>query len=262
MAARLPLFCFTLHIRLQIQCFCLSTGELLGNLTGHKRAVHSLSFDSTGRTLLSASVDTAIIWNITDWSRLRTLGAGSGIVQVCATINVSVFEFTIINARLRLQAEFLPDQDAIGCVFRDNTIIVWSSISYAVLARLTLPDTNGTSPSTVACFAASSDGAYFIAGTRNGTLLVWDLTTQALVRVVDMPMPAQVVSQCVFLHDNTTAAVLCDDGHVVILTAAAPSCKALLDISAPDRVRLPCSVVVAVVRYVIVVFAGNSALCR
>ena len=60
---------------------------------------------------------------------------------------------------------------------------------------------------------------------------------QVLVRVIDMPLPASVVSQAVFLPDNRTAAVLSDDGRVVFLTAAAGTCRALLEVSTSDKVR-------------------------
>ena len=66
----------------QVRCYSTESGELLGMLTGHKHAVHSISFDPTGRLVLTASVDTALIWAVDDWSRLRTLGCGAGIVQV------------------------------------------------------------------------------------------------------------------------------------------------------------------------------------
>ena len=66
-----------------MRCFSSESGELLASLSGHKHPVHSLTFDPTGRLLLSASVDAALIWTVDDWSRLRTLGCGAGIVQVC-----------------------------------------------------------------------------------------------------------------------------------------------------------------------------------
>jgi WD40 repeat protein len=143
-----------------------------------------------------------------------------------------MFDFSCVCPAL--QAGFLPDADAIGCIFRDNSVLVWDSISYAVKARLQPPDP--TSTTAVSCFAASANGAHFIAGTRGGSILVWDLATQVLTRVIDMPQPACVVIQLLFLPDNVTAAVLCDDGHVVILSVAASTCKAVLDVSAPDRV--------------------------
>lgn len=66
----------------QIRCYCVTNGELLAMLSGHKQAPTSMSFDSSGGLLLSSSVDAAIIWNVKDWSRVRTMAAGAGIVQV------------------------------------------------------------------------------------------------------------------------------------------------------------------------------------
>ena len=50
----------------QVRCYSTESGELLGMLTGHKHAVHSISFDPTGRLVLTASVDTALIWAVDD----------------------------------------------------------------------------------------------------------------------------------------------------------------------------------------------------
>ncbi len=71
-----------LWFAVQVRCYNTSTGAMTGMLTGHKHAVHSLSFDVSSRMLLTASVDAALIWNIHDWTRIRTMGCGTGIVQV------------------------------------------------------------------------------------------------------------------------------------------------------------------------------------
>ncbi len=112
---------------------------------------------------------------------------------------------------------------------------MWDSVTYEVTARLRSPE--DVSASAIESFAASADGAFLVAGNRAGGLLVWDLSLQALVRVIDMPLPARLITQLGFLPDNHTLAVLADDGHVVLLTASAPTCKAILDVSVPDKVR-------------------------
>lgn len=113
-------------------------------------------------------------------------------------------------------------------------MVVWDSASFDVKARFTVPDK--PSSCVLECVAGSGDGQFIAAGTRTGAVLLWDVVTQALVRIVDMPLPAQVVSQLRFLPDHVTLAALCDDGHILLLTATAQSCKAVLDISAPDKV--------------------------
>ena len=61
--------------------------------------------------------------------------------------------------------------------------------------------------------------------------------TQVMVRVIDMPLPAQVVLQVSFLPNNRAVLVLCDDGCVVLLSSVDAACKAALEFSSTERVR-------------------------
>jgi hypothetical protein len=60
---------------------------------------------------------------------------------------------------------------------------------------------------------------------------------QVLVRVIDLPLPAQVVPQVAFMPDNHSALVLSDDGTVVLLSDIDGECKAALEVSSVDKVR-------------------------
>ncbi len=79
------------------------------------------------------------------------------------------------------QATYIPRRNAIAVAFRDNTILVWDSVTYNVRARLELPEQHSTS--NIACFAATSDEQYLVAGTRTGNLLVWELVSEVRRRV-------------------------------------------------------------------------------
>jgi hypothetical protein len=61
---------------------------------------------------------------------------------------------------------------------------------------------------------------------------------QVLVRVIDLPLPAQVVQQVTYMPDNRSALVLSDDGTVVLLSDVDAECKASLEVSSVDKVGL------------------------
>jgi hypothetical protein len=62
------------------------------------------------------------------------------------------------------------------------------------------------------------------------------VVVQVMVRVIDLPLPAQVVLQVSFQPDNRSVLVLSDDGAVVLLTAVDSECKAALEMSSTERV--------------------------
>ena len=78
---------------------------------------------------------------------------------------------------LCLQASYVPTRAAIAVAFRDNSVMVWDSITYEVKARLRLPEQHDSC--NVECFSTTSDGVYLIAGTRTGSLLLWELASEA-----------------------------------------------------------------------------------
>ena len=75
------------------------------------------------------------------------------------------------------QAMYVPTRDAIAVAFRDNTIRVWDRVTYEVKARLRLPEQHDSCA--VNCFTATSDGVYLLAGTKTGSLLLWELASEA-----------------------------------------------------------------------------------
>ena len=57
------------------------------------------------------------------------------------------------------------------------------------------------------------------------------------MRVIDLPLPAQVIMQVTFMPDNRSVLVLSDDGNVVLLSSVDGDCKASLEFSSTERVR-------------------------
>jgi hypothetical protein len=67
-------------------------------------------------------------------------------------------------------------RDLIAAGFRDNTILVSDSVTYEVATRLRLPDSRGVP--NLQCFTMTTDGVFALAGTRSGSLLLWEMASE------------------------------------------------------------------------------------
>ena len=154
-----------------VQCFDSATGEVVALLTGHEGAPHSVSQSADGRVLLTASRDSAIIWSTDEWTRKRSLGATAGVA--CAT--------------------FVHDPAQLVVAFGDDSVLVYSADDYHVLARLRLPEAEVGAG--IVQVATSADGTLLVAGASNGCVYCWDVPSETLARVVDLPEPSTTVLQ-------------------------------------------------------------------
>jgi hypothetical protein len=145
----------------------LDSGEALAILAGHRGAIFSLCQSADGGTVLTASADVALLWEVGGaWARRRALSYATGIA----------------GAAMAAGAPLL------ALAFKNDSVIVWDLASYAVVAKLRLPEAEAGAG--LRCVALGSDGALAAAGAGNGCAYVWDVPTGALVRIVDAPPPA------------------------------------------------------------------------
>ena len=94
------------------------------------------------------------------------------------------------------QASYVPRNTAIAVAFRDNSILVWDSVSYNVRARLRLPEEHGDAA--INCFTTTSDGQYLMAGTRSGSLLLWEVVSEVGGWIENFPLAlASILLVCV-----------------------------------------------------------------
>lgn len=154
-----------------VRCFNLAMGEVVALLTGHEAAPHSLSQSGDGSVILTASRDSAIIWSSLEWTRKRSLGATAGVA--CAA--------------------FVHDPGQLVVAFGDDSVLVYSADDYHVVARLRLPEAEAGAG--IAQVSTSIDGSLLVAGARNGCVYCWDVPTETLARVVDLPEPSTTVLQ-------------------------------------------------------------------
>ena len=185
-----------------VQVFDVASKQLVAVLKGHRHAVSHISLNSTGTLLVTSSVDAAIIWSTGNWTRRRTLGCGAGVLKVrgvgavCIKWGVSVG----VDSRFaRAQATFLPSAELLAAAFLDDTVLVWDSVTYEVVARLSLPEREGRVA--LSCFDLSLDGRYLLAGAKSGSCYLWELRSQvracAAYRVVACGSPLSQVMTAV-----------------------------------------------------------------
>lgn len=197
-----------------VHVYNVETRQLYAVLKGHRQPVHSITFNAAGTLVCTASVDCAIIWSASNWERKRTLGCGAGIFQ----------------------AAIVPGAELLLCGFKDDTILAWDAVTYDLVARLSLPE--GESGAALQCFSVTADGRFVLAGSRSGSMFLWEVRSQTLVRIIDMPLPTSQVSQVEFLPNGRVAAALGDDGRVVFASVAAGTCRTLLEVESPRRALL------------------------
>ena len=141
-------------VGMQVHVFDVASKQLVAVLKGHRHPVNSISLNSTGTLLVTSSVDAAIIWSTGNWTRRRTLGCGAGV----------------------LKATFLASAELLAAAFLDDTVLVWDSVTYEVVARLSLPEREGRVA--LSCFDLSIDGRYLVAGAKSGSCYLWELRSQ------------------------------------------------------------------------------------
>jgi len=167
-----------------VRCYDVVTGDMVESLALHKQALHSLSQDADGGLLLTASPDAAALWSTRDWSRLRTLGPTGTSGPLVA-------------------AAFAPGAGHIAVAFADDSVMVWSVASFGRVAKLLLPPEEAGAR--LRCVAASADGTLVVGGSARGFLYVWDVPSQAAIRIVDMPPPSGGVKQVAVIHPSVAA---------------------------------------------------------
>lgn len=222
---------FTTMTDSSVRCYSIVTGNMITTLQGHKSDICSIAQNGDGSLLLTASADVALLWSTKDWTRKRSLGALPGIAH----------------------ATFAPAAGYLALAFKDDSIVVWESSTYEVVARLRLTDPEaGAGLKYISC---ADDGSLVVAAASSGCVYVWDTRSQALVRIIDAPAPAKTVIQVHVIPSATATeqarvvaeeqgtttigvappqiAMLDDEGRLLIVELGPQVCTAVLELEAP-----------------------------
>ena len=178
----------------------------LSTLSGHRHDINAVSFHPVTSTAFTCSVDALVLWHTETWQKLRTLGAGSGIVD----------------------AAFTPSGEMLLVLFRNKSIVGWDTESFDTKVELKAPE---GSPY-LRCFGISSDGNLLLSGGYGINVFVWDIRSQTMLRTIEMPATCSEIVRVQFLPDCIHAAILCDDGIVRIVRVSDGPAAVILEVVA------------------------------
>ncbi len=135
-----------------------ATGQKLVTLTQHRNHVGSLAFSTDGRLMLSGDWSgTAILWNTSTWTPVRTIAAHPDTATV----------------------RFSPDGRRFVTAGWDGTVKLWTTASGA-LSKTFLGHTGS-----VTDVAFSPDGTKIATVSKDHTLIVWDLESAGRLLSID-----------------------------------------------------------------------------
>eukprot|EP00041_Stephanoeca_diplocostata_P035671 m.1266078 g.1266078 ORF g.1266078 m.1266078 type:complete len:690 (-) comp24740_c0_seq5:2123-4192(-) len=168
----------------------------------HRTCIQIISVNSSGKCALTTSMDETLLWNLDDFTIVRTLhGAGDVGLQ---------------------QAIFSSCGDAIFTCFKNDEIFAWDAATFKIAFKMHPPKPQHTPQLHFKSMVCSRDDRVLVAGGRSRALVVWNLSTGALQRTVWLPTPTSAVRavQCVWTGHapaDQTVAALTDTGQVYLV---------------------------------------------
>ncbi|CAD5117568.1 DgyrCDS6328 [Dimorphilus gyrociliatus] len=200
-----------------LNCFDAGTSELIAVMKAHESPVTSISVHSSGRYAITSASDTAHLWDLNTFERVKKL-------NIKEDIGLS-------------QAFFIPTSNLIITCFKDDSIFAWETSTLICKYHLHKPD-NVKSP-IFKTFAVSRDGRYLTAGGRSKYLYLWNLESQNLMPLIELPKKITSVKRLQYLPNNfefdvdNIVGILSSDGIMRFVNLS--SCKHLFDIGTPER---------------------------
>ncbi|CAN8183730.1 unnamed protein product [Coccothraustes coccothraustes] len=200
-----------------VKCFDTGTQELVSWMRGHESSVSSISVHGSGKYAITTSTDTAQLWDLDTFQRIRKLNVRQSVgIQ-------KVF--------------FLPLSNTILSCFKDNSVFAWEFDTLHCKYQLS-PTVEG-SVLFYKVFAVTRDGRTLVAGGKSNHLHLWCLELKRLIRIIQMPEKVRAVRHLEFLPDsfdggsNQVLGVLSQDNIMRFINIE--TCKLLFDIGSPEE---------------------------
>ncbi|NXH58017.1 TBC31 protein, partial [Rhabdornis inornatus] len=200
-----------------IKCFDTGTQELVSWMRGHESSVSSISVHGSGKYAITTSTDTAQLWDLDTFQRIRKLNVRQSVgIQ-------KVF--------------FLPLSNTILSCFKDNSVFAWEFDT--LHCKYQLPTAIEGSVLFYKVFAVTRDGRTLVAGGKSNHLHLWSLELKQLIRIIQMPEKVRAVRHLEFLSDsfdggsNQVLGVLSQDNIMRFINTE--TCKLLFDIGSPEE---------------------------
>ncbi|NXS32653.1 TBC31 protein, partial [Pomatostomus ruficeps] len=200
-----------------VKCFDTGTHELVSWMRGHESSVCSISVHGSGKYAITTSTDTAQLWDLDTFQRIRKLNVRQSVgIQ-------KVF--------------FLPLSNTILSCFKDNSVFAWEFDT--LHCKYQLPTPVEGSVLFYKVFAVTRDGRTLVAGGKSNHLHLWCLESKRLIRIIQMPEKVRAVRHLEFLPDsfdggsNQVLGVLSQDNIMRFINIE--TCKLLFDIGSPEE---------------------------
>ncbi|NWU84102.1 TBC31 protein, partial [Onychorhynchus coronatus] len=200
-----------------VKCFDTETKELVSWMRGHDSSVSSISVHGSGRYAITTSTDTAQLWDLDTFQRIRKLNVRQSVgIQ-------KVF--------------FLPLSNTILSCFKDNSVFAWEFDT--LHCKYQLPSPVEGSVLLYKVFAVTRDGRTLVAGGKSNHLHLWCLESKQLIKIIQMPEKVRAVRHLEFLPDsfdggsNQVLGVLSQDNILRFINIE--TCKLLFDIGSSEE---------------------------
>ncbi|NXT11866.1 TBC31 protein, partial [Prunella fulvescens] len=200
-----------------VKCFDTGTQELVSWMRGHESSVTSISVHGSGKYAITTSTDTAQLWDLDTFQRIRKLNVRQSVgIQ-------KVF--------------FLPLSNTILSCFKDNSVFAWEFDTLHCKYQLSAPVEGSVLFYKV--FAVTRDGRTLVAGGKSNHLHLWCLELKQLIRIIQMPEKVRAVRHLEFLPDSfdggsdQVLGVLSQDNIMRFINIE--TCKLLFDIGSPEE---------------------------
>uniref|UniRef100_A0A8C3MER3 TBC1 domain family member 31 n=1 Tax=Geospiza parvula TaxID=87175 RepID=A0A8C3MER3_GEOPR len=200
-----------------VKCFDTGTQELVSWMRGHESSVSSISVHGSGKYAITTSTDTAQLWDLDTFQRIRKLNVRQSVgIQ-------KVF--------------FLPLSNTILSCFKDNSVFAWEFDTLHCKYQLSPPVEGSVLFYKV--FAVTRDSRTLVAGGKSNHLHLWCLELKQLIRIIQMPEKVRAVRHLEFLPDsfdggsNQVLGVLSQDNIMRFINIE--TCKLLFDIGSPEE---------------------------
>lgn len=181
----------------------------------HQHPVRYIS--SSSSIVLSVSQDKAVVWR-DDGEKLKVSRSMPGDFRCGRTLSS-------------------PNSTEVGLLFSDSSIACYDADCFAMTRQYTLPAVEGDAA--LSSFDVSPDGKFLVAAGNNAMLYLWDLSSDVLMYIAEMPPSASAVVQLEYAKSYSSGVpllyVLGDDGRILALAFNPSGCKVVFEIFSPSE---------------------------
>lgn len=159
-----------------IRFYNADTQEQLACLRGHESSIVNISVHPSKRYALTTSSDTASLWNLDTYDRKRKLSITKDIDLITAF--------------------FIPNSNSLMTCFKDNSILVWDAETMDLIHELRSTQSHDVN---YRAFACNHDGSCVASAGKSNVIHVWDIFSQRIRRVLQLPVETKQIRQLEYL---------------------------------------------------------------